>query len=101
MKFDTEQKGRPSIREKSMIKFLNSPAIMAFGISTIFLRENPNGLGDRLKLLLQEKQPGNNSDIINDEIVAILYNLLEYKCISHKQHNQSLFKCNLLHTKKK
>ena len=42
---------------------------MASGISTIFLPENPNELCDRLKLLLQQKKAGKNSDIINEEIV--------------------------------
>ena len=49
-----------------------------------------------LKLLLQEKQVGNNSDLTNDEIVAIVHKLLEYKCISKKQHKQLLTKFNLL-----
>ena len=50
-----------------------------------------------MKLLLQEEHAGKNSDIINDEIIAIIVKLLEYKCISKKQHKQLLFKCNLLH----
>ena len=51
---------------------------------------------DRKNLLLQEKQGGNNSDMINDEIIAILDKLLEHKCISKKQRKQILFKGNLL-----
>ena len=67
---------------------------MASGVSkTIILSSDPNELCDRLKLLLQEKHAGNNSDIINDEIVAIVDKLLEYKCISKKQHEQILLKC--------
>ena len=70
---------------------------MASGISrTRILSSNPKELCDRLNLLLQEKQAGNNSDIINDEIVAIFDKFLEYKCISKKQHKQILIKCNLL-----
>ena len=69
----------------------------ASGLSkTIFLSSDPNELCDRIKLLLQEKQAGNNSDIFNDEIVAIIDKLLEYKCITKKQHKQILIKCNLL-----
>ena len=34
------------------------------------------------KFLLQEKHAGNNSDMFNEEIVAIVDNILEYKCIS-------------------
>ena len=71
--------------------------VSASGVSkTIFFSSDHDELCDRLKLLLQEKQAGNNSDIINDEIVAIVDKLLEYKCISEKQHKQFLIKCNLL-----
>ena len=97
MNYDTKSTGRPSTRHTSIIKILESPAIMASGISkTIILSSDPNELCDRLKLLLQKKHAGNNSDIINDEIVAIVDKLLEYKCISMKQHKQILIKCNLL-----
>ena len=63
---------------------------------TIFLPSDPNKLCNRSKLILQEKPAGNDSDIINEEIVAIVDKLLEYKCISKKQHKQILGKCNLL-----
>ena len=97
MNYDIKSTGRPSTRHNSMIRLLDQPAIMASGISkTIILSSDPNELCDRLKLLLQEKHAGNNSDIINDEIVAIVDKLLEYKCISKKQHKQILIKCNLL-----
>ena len=97
MNYDTKSTGRPSTRHTSIIKILKSPAIMASGISrTIILSSDPNELCDRLKLLLQEKRAGNNSDIINDEILVIVDKLLEYKCISKKQHKQILIKCNLL-----
>ena len=85
MNYDTKSTGRPSTRLTSIIKILESPAIMASGISkTIILSSDPNELCDRLRLLLQEKHAGNNSDIINDEIVAIIDKLLEYKCIAKK-----------------
>ena len=96
MNYDTKSIGRPSIRHKSVIKILESPAIMASGVTTIFLSENADELCNRLKLLLQEKHAGNNSDIINKEIVGIVDKLLEYKCITKKQHKQILIKCNLL-----
>ena len=71
--------------------------VSASGISkTKFLPSDANELCDRLKLLLQEKQAGNNSDIINDEIAAIVDKLLEYKCVSKKEQKQILIKCNLL-----
>ena len=97
MNYDTKSTGRPSVRHNSMIRLLDQPAIMASGISkTLILSSDPNELCDRLKLLLQEKHAGNNSDIINDEIFAIVDKLLEYKCISKKKHKQVLIKCNLL-----
>ena len=65
---------------------------MASGVTTIFLSENPYDFCDRLRLLLQEKHGGNNSNILNDKIVAIVDKLLECKCISKKQHKQILIK---------
>ena len=73
MNFNIKQKGNKSDRDKSFIRLLKSPAIMASGISnTIILSSNPDELCDRLKLLLQEKFAGNNSDLINREIFAIV-----------------------------
>ena len=79
MKFDIKQKGRKSKRDKTLIKLLKAPAIMASGISIIFLSSDANELCDRLKLLLQEKHGGNNFNKIDEEIVAIVDKLLEYK----------------------
>ena len=101
--FDAKAMGKKPTGDRALIKLLKSPSIMvcAPGVSrTIFLPENPNELCDRLKLLLREKQTGNNTDIINEEIIAIVDEFLDYKCISMKQHEQFLFKCNPLHTKK-
>ena len=96
MNFDTKALGNKSTRDRTLIKLLNSPAIRASGITTIFLSENADELCDRLRLLLQEKQGGNNSVIIDEEIIAIVVKLFEYKCISKKQHKQILIQCNLL-----
>ena len=99
MHFDMKAQGNKSTRDRTLIKLLKSPGLMvsASGVSkTIFLSSDANELCDRLKLLLREKHAGNNSDIINEEIVAIVDKLLEYKCISKKQHKQILIKCNLL-----
>ena len=80
MNYDAKSTGRPSIRHTSIIKILESPAIMASGISkTIFLSSDPDELCERLKLLLQEKHGGNNSNLIDEEIVTIVDKLLEYK----------------------
>ena len=99
MKFDLEAQGRKSTRDSNLINLLKSPAIVASSISTIILSSNPDELCNKMKLLIKEKHAGNNSDIINDEIVAIVDELLEYNCISKKQHKQILIKCNLLHKK--
>ena len=96
MHFDTKALGKKSTRDKTLIKLLKSPAIMASGVTTLFLSSDPDELCERLKLLLQEKHAGNNSDIINEEIVAIVDKLLEYKCITKKQHKQILIKCDLI-----
>ena len=99
MHFDLKAQGNKSTRDRTLIKLLKSPGLMvsASGVSkTIFLSSDPDELCDRLKLLLQKKHAGNNSDIINDEIVVIIDKLLEYKCISKKQHKQILIKCNLI-----
>ena len=97
MHFDERRVGNKSTRDRTLVNLLNSPSIVASGVSkTIFLTSNPNELCDRLKLFLQEKHSGNNSDIINDEIVAIVDKLLDYKCISKKEHKQFFIKCTLL-----
>ena len=55
MNYDTKSTGRPSTRHTSIINILESPAIMASGISkTIILSSDPNELCDRLRLLLQK-----------------------------------------------
>ena len=68
MNFDLKAMGKKSNRDRTLIKLLESPVLIvsASGVSkTIFLSSDPDELCDRLKLLLQEKQAGNNSDIIN------------------------------------
>ena len=66
-------------------------------LKTVFLSSDPNEPCDRKNFLLQEKQAGKNSDIFNQEIVAKVGKLLDYKSISKKQQEQLLIKCNLSH----
>ena len=61
--------GNRSTRDKSLIRLLQSSTIMASGISTTILPQNPNELCDRLKLLPQKKQAGKNSDIIVEKLL--------------------------------
>ena len=91
LNLDLKTIGKKSTRDRTFIKLLKPPGLMvsASGVSkTIFLSSDSKELCDRLKLLLQEKQAGNISNIINQEISAIVDKLLEYKCISKKQHKQ-------------
>ena len=95
MHFDLKVVGKKSTRDKTLEKLLQTPGLIvsASGVSkTIFLSSDPDELCNRLKLLLQEKQAGNNSDILNQEIDAIVDKLLKYKCITKKQHKQILIK---------
>ena len=52
----------------------------------IFLPSDPDELVDQLKLLYFEKFGGNDSFLINEQIIAIIDKLLEYECISPSQH---------------
>ena len=104
MNFGVQAQGNESNRNRTLIDLLTSPGLMisASGISnTIILPSDQKDLCDRLKLLLQKKQAGNSCDTTNDEFVVILYKLLQYKCISKKQHKQFLIRCNLYHTRRK
>ena len=99
MHFHAKASGSKTTRDRTLIKLLKSPILMvsASGVlKTIFLSSDPDELCDKIKLLLQKKQAGNNFDIINGEIVVVVDKLLEYKCISKEQHKQILFKCNLI-----
>ena len=98
MHFDLKAVRNKSTRDRTLIKVLKSPGLIvsASGVSkTIFLSSDPDE-SCKLKWLLQEKLARNNSDIINEEIVAIVDKSLEYKCMSKKKHIQILIKRNLL-----
>ena len=100
MNFDLKALGKKFTRDRSLLKLLKSTGLMvsASGVSkTVIVSSGPDELCNRLKLLLQEKKNGNSSIIINQEIVAIVDTLLEYKCISKKQHKELLIKNNQLH----
>ena len=75
---------------------------MVSGISnTNILPSDLDEICDKLTLLLQQKPAAKKSKIFNEEIIAISAKLLDYKCISKKQHKQISIKSNLLHTTKK
>ena len=75
--------------------------VSASGVpKTTFLSPGLIEFSDRSKLILQEKQAGNDSDLINDELVAMVDKSIEYECISTKQQKQTLSKSNQLHKNK-
>ena len=84
--FNIEQKGRKSNRDKFLINLLNSTTIRASGRSTNFLSSDPEELCNKSKILLQEKQAGNSSKIIDEKIIEIAAKLIEHRCVSTKQH---------------
>ena len=91
-----ETLGKKSNRDKSFKGSLKSPAIVAGSLrksNTRLLSSDLNKLYDSLKYLIQDKQARRDSDIINEEIVAIADKLSEYNCTSIKQNNFSKLKC--------
>ena len=73
MRFDFKQVGRPSTSERSLKKkCLNHQLSSLREFQQYFLPENPIELCDGLIILLQDKQAGNNSDIINEKTFAVV-----------------------------
>ena len=103
MHFDINAKGSKSNRDRNLINnYYKKRALPASGLQeVIFLSENPNELCDRLRLIIQEKQGGNDTERFDKEIVAIVDKFLQYKSLTPKQHKQILNKFNLLNTTKK
>ena len=52
----------------------------------VFLPSDPDELVEQLKLLYFEKLGGNVNPQLNEQIIAIVDKLLEYECITTKQH---------------
>ena len=67
---------------------------MTSWIPTSNLPENPDEFCERLNYLLHEKQAGRSFDIIIEKNVAIADKLLEYRCISTRQHSFLTPKCS-------
>ena len=82
MYFDSKALGNKSTGDKSLIQFLQSPAIMTFGIATFFSPENPKELCNRISILLQEKKAGNDSNVINENFLLKQINDQNIKNIS-------------------
>ena len=98
MNFDVRDQGWKSTQDRALISLRKSPAIMASGVSnTTILPPDLDEICETLTLLPQENHGGNNSKIFNEEILSIVDKLLDYKCLSEKQHKQILNKSYLLH----
>ena len=78
MYFDVKGPGNKSTPDRTLTKLIKSPAFMASGISSKFSPADSNELCDRLGLLQQEKQAGNNSNKIDEDVFAIVEKLLQY-----------------------
>ena len=85
--------GNKPTRDRTLIKILKSPAIIASGFSNIiFLSSDSEEFCTEFKFLLQEKHAVNDSDLINKESFATLDKLLGNKCLCKKQKTkQAIF----------
>ena len=120
MIFDTIHTDEKISRDRSLARFIKSPAIMvgcrhgtpsrkrlpknklrslkqtkmkpAQKITPI--PSDPNELCDRLTLLMQDKEAGNKSNEINKEKINSAEKLLEHKCKFLKQHRFFLENCS-------
>ena len=101
MHFDIHAKYKSSSDENLITIHHNKRTLLALGLhEVIFLSENPIELFNRLRLIIEGKQVGNDTNKFDNEFIAIFKELLEYKSLTPKQHKQFLFKIILLHTKK-
>ena len=71
---------------------LNGSYARSYTNQYVFLPYDPDELVDQLKLLYFEKIGGNDSFLLNEQIIAIVDKLLEYECITTNQHQNIL--CN-------
>ena len=96
--FDIHSRGK-RLRDRSLLKIYSfERAQLACGLKrsegTIFFSEIPNELCDRVYLIIQEKQVGNDTTRFDNEIVSRLDKILEYKRNTPTQHeniNKKIF----------
>ena len=93
MNFDEKALGKKSTRDKTLIRLLDSPFIMAKSLQkesfsyTRWPSYNYNEFCDRLKLFLQDKKARTKSILTDEKNVSLAGNLLEDNCISTKNHS--------------
>ena len=88
MRFNKRATCKSNIDRNLIKNYYNKRSILASGLETVFFSENPDELCDRIKLLLQEKRTGNNSNIIIRENVVIIDIKLEYISITPSVHKK-------------
>ena len=100
IQFDIHAKDK-CFRDENLIRnFYNNRTLLASGLQkVIFLSENSNEICLGICLIIQEKQPRNHTIKFDDEIIAKVDKMLEYKSNTPKQYKQTLNIFNLLHTK--
>ena len=77
--------------------YYQQPYQVGSGLKFIFLPSDPDELVDQLNLIVLEKVGGNDKSMLNEQIIAIADQLLEYECITTTQHQNivSAFSLNL------
>ena len=97
MHFDLHANGKTS-RDKNLAKnYYNKRALLASSDQeVIFLSDNPNEICDRLHLIIQEKQARNDTTRFDNELVAKIDKILEYKSITSTQHKKFIENFNLV-----
>ena len=76
--------------EESGLQGYSRSSSQSYTNQYVFLPSDPDELVDQLKLLYFEKLGGNDSFLLNEQIVAIVDKLLEYECITTNQHQKIL-----------
>ena len=91
VQFDIHPKSKNS-RDKNLMKnFYHKRALLESGVQEVFfLSENPNDLCNLRRLKFQGKQAGKHNTRFDNEMVAIIDKLLEYKCFTPTQHKKLL-----------
>ena len=56
------------------------------GLNFVFLPSDQDELVDQLKIIVLEKEGGNDNPMLSEQIIAIADKLLQYQCITTNQH---------------
>ena len=87
MKFEAHATGNKSTKDNHVIKQYHGKRHLLSSRLVVFLPENPKEEGDRLRWIIQGNEGRNDSDELDEDIVALVDELLEYKSIPQKKQN--------------